>query len=278
MKTLDINKVVGRNLTIIPRGYYSTTVEHDSLILWQDTNRFSWFSKGIHGSPIDWLYLVEGLDKAEVEDLLEDDSLSKEFTFISDTEKEVIYPIGSKTYNPYIESRMISEDTAKIFQLETWDKYTIIPLYGYDGNRVGSMLRDQTTNVQWLKYRKIINGRMCNIWPYWLLEISHTAPVILYEGGWSCMRTFQVAKHNNISVIPLAALGTNMGKATVELLTGLDNVSVVLDNDKNKAGLSVKDRLESQKDFNTKWQFILPDKYPDEMSDNELLYLIRNII
>ena len=273
--TLDINKIIGRNFTLIPKGSYYTTAEHDSLILWQDTNRFSWFSKGIHGRPEDWLNLVEGLNKEEISELIDSEEFSKEFSFDSYEKPPVNYPIGPKIYNEYIKSRNITPEVAKIFGLESWGDNTLIPLYNYYGKRCGSMIRDHSTNFSWLKYRKIADDEICNLWPYWLLEKTHTKPVILFEGAWSVMRYYQVASQH---IVPVALLGTSANKRTIELLTGVDDVFIVLDNDKNKSGLSVKDCLEGYKDFNNKWTFVLPDKYPDEMSEAEIYRLLRAIL
>jgi len=58
--TEDIVSVIGRFFTIKRRGRLYTTVEHDSLIIWPDTNSWYWYSRGIGGGVRAW-YRLWGL-------------------------------------------------------------------------------------------------------------------------------------------------------------------------------------------------------------------------
>lgn len=260
-------------------GNTLSTVEHDSLVIWPSTNSFTWFSRQISGGPYTWLKYVLHLDDYEIEEYLE---LVPELNIthlFSESEQtiEVRYPIGQRRHCEYFTQRGINENTSTFFDLEVYQSDVIIPLYNYFGNRCGSLLRKSDTNDVSKKYRKIINEEVCNLWPNKLLKERFTKPVYVFEGTWSVMRWWQVAGD---SITPLALIGLTAGTETIALLNGIENVTFILDNDKeSKAGLTVFNRIIKEKNYNKNlgWKFVIPPKYPDEMTDEEILIMLNEI-
>ncbi len=56
--------LIGQTFTIIGHGSVLTTVEHDSLKIWKETNSWYWFSKGMGGDVLDWYQHIHRCDLA----------------------------------------------------------------------------------------------------------------------------------------------------------------------------------------------------------------------
>lgn len=273
---IDIVDLIGQSYTIVDHSSNTkSTLEHDSLVIWPESNSYHWFSRGIGGGPYHWLKYEIGMPEKEIEDYLEESSIftvyQQEQTFAKS------FPLGHKRYHKYIASRNITEQTATFFGLEVWNENILIPLYNLKNQRCGSMIRDIHTNAQHLKYRKIISSEPTNLWPYEFLKKRFDVPVFIFEGAWSVMRWYQVVGE---SIVPLALLGTNANNDTMELLNNVDNVTFIIDNDiKSNAGDNVYNKIIKNPNFKytSGWQFIRPEIYPDEMSDKQIRWLLRFI-
>lgn len=252
-----------------------TTVEHDSLIIWPETNSFTWFSRNVSGGPYVWMRYILELSEVEIDDYLDGVDIGLLTLSKYATEFEVRFPIGTKEYCEYFEKRNINRETALHYGLEVYRNDVIIPLYDSFGKRCGSLLRKTDTNDLSKKYRKIIADTPCDLWPYKSLMLRYDKKVLVFEGAWSVMRWHQVLGDE---IIPLALIGTNIGDRVTSILNGAD-VTFVLDNDeKSKAGLNVYKRIKSQLGYkHQKWNFLLPPKYPDEMSDDEIKIIMNEI-
>lgn len=252
-----------------------TTVEHDSLIIWPETNSFTWFSRNISGGPLTWMKYVLFLSDPEIEDYLNGVDIGLLTLDKYSIEFETRYPVGAKEYCEYFAQRNINPETALFYDLEVYHDDVIIPLYNTFGKRCGSLLRKVNTNDTSKKYRKIINDTLCDLWPYKSLLNRYEKPVLVFEGTWSVMRWHQVLGNE---IIPLALIGTNIGDRVTSILNGA-NVTFILDNDvKSKAGLKVYERIKKQIGYKYQnWKFLLPPKYPDEMSDEEIKIIMNEI-
>ena len=251
-------------------------MQHSSLIVWPATNSFYWYSMAIGGGPEVWLHKVLDVDPSELQEYLDDPAFFREFKYDLLPDVEVNIPLGSVKYNSYIESRGVSEATAKFFKIEVLGEDVIIPLYGNDGSRVGSMIRKHDTDLNYLKYRKIISDKMCGLWNNNFVQQRFDDNVVIFEGAWSVMRWWQVAKENNINIVPMAILSTAVINA-LPLLYNLHNVTFILDNDEGSgAGTTVYDNIVVHEGINN-WSYYQPGIYPDEMNDNQILYMLNTI-
>lgn len=59
---LKIEDLVAEMFTLAGRGRVLTTVEHDSLKVWLDTQSWYWFSRGVGGDVFDWYQLMRRCD------------------------------------------------------------------------------------------------------------------------------------------------------------------------------------------------------------------------
>lgn len=62
---LSIVDLVAESFEVTGRGRTRSTKEHDSLILWPETNTWHWYSRGIGGDVIDWWQHIHRTDFAE---------------------------------------------------------------------------------------------------------------------------------------------------------------------------------------------------------------------
>jgi hypothetical protein len=281
-KLLDIVTLVNNSgYSVVKKGSTTmTTVEHDSLIIWPERNHFSWYSRGLYGGPLEWLRYVENVSDEALPDYVKDINITDLRIKLIEQEFVDEFPKGHVAYAPYFQERNISEETARLFMLEKYNDDVIIPMYNNKGVRCGSLIRRHDTNISHEKYRKPLSEPSCNLWPYWMLKYMHDKPVFVFEGAWSAMRWYQVAEGK---IATLAFIGINANHETLELLNGVKNVTFVLDRDpESEAGNLVMTKLKSTPGYMGKhlgWKFLMPHKYPDEMTDDEVKwYLARKEI
>lgn len=272
--TVDIVQLINTTFDVVElAGGKLSTSEHDSLIIWPETNTFFWYSKRIGGGPYQWMKDVLVLPYTEMDAYVEE--LEEFVPPAEELEFMLRYPVGNVGYNSYIKSRNVTMETANRYRLEVWGENVIIPMYGIRGFRAGSLVRRYDTDIQWLKYRKYQSSEICNLWPYTDLSTIFDKPVFVFEGAWSAMRWHQVT---NGEITTLALIGTNANDDTLELLNNVENVRFILDNDpESKAGEGVYERIINNSKYNKQlgWKFILPPEYPDEMSDKNIMRILH---
>lgn len=68
----DLAQLIGQTYTLTGRDGARTrsTVEHDSLIIWTDTNTWRWFSQNIGGDCLDWVQHRDGCTLADAIEIL----------------------------------------------------------------------------------------------------------------------------------------------------------------------------------------------------------------
>ena len=275
---LSIVKLIQLDYTLLKHSANTLrAAEHSSLVVWPETNSFSWFSQEISGGPTEWLKDVCGFSDEDISEICKDQSL---FGTLSNNTTQTLarsYPLGKIVPNKYIQDRGVSFETQKHFGIEIYEDNILIPLYSpptlLGADRIGSLIRRTDTNEGWLKYRKIITEEMCPLWPP--SEISkryEVDKVFVFEGAWSVMRWWQVAKNSSLAFVALLSTATS---TATNYIYNIDNVIFVLDNDKNKAGLSVHNRIKETKNYNPAWKFILPSIYPDEMTDSQIKLMLE---
>lgn len=256
MAILDI---IGSEFTIIPEGAHYTTLEHDSLKIWPERDRFMWFSQQFGGDSMTWLTQHTGLDAKTASQEL-DNFLAQLFL---ESEPNVVpyYPIGSRKYCSYFEKRNITPETAENFELEVTNEGVIVPLYNILGKRCGSLLRREHTDINYLKYRKLYAEEPSPLWPYSHLK-DRSKPLFIFEGAWSVMRWTQVCPNINA----LALIGTYVDKQVLGLLNRRSPI-LILDNDTSGAGDIVKQQFDHYFPGLDSFKF---NTYPDEMDDEQI--------
>lgn len=268
------------------------TGEFDSVVLWEHTNSYRRFSISKSGGIKEFLRYVVGMPESQIlEDYgdIAEDNLTKalrSYTKIkSDTGyslQDIIYTEG---YNQYIESRMISKDTASYFGLEVNGQDAIIPLYDNTFQRVGSLYRHSSPQVKGDRYRTQLasNYEKPCVWPFTELKnLKGNSVVVLVEGAWSVMRIHQVIKPHLPNILPLATLGTNI---TEELKEYLYDFPIICILDDDSGGKHVADTLLKwhKKDieiYNPYFKSLLKSNqssYIDDLTDKQLLSLFKEI-
>jgi len=273
--------LIGSDLTLVRlSNTVYTTVEHDSIRIWPDTNSYYRFSQGQGGGPLHWLITWRGLSFEEAKLFLEDypeelDPLKK-LDILSSSSKDLgqglepHHVYGNRIYHPYIEGRNISEETAKRYSLEVIQDSILIPINDSRG-RCGAIIRN-TQKEKKDKYRKYFLREAPLLWPYddWQ-NAKSSDTVFVFEGAWSVMRFYQVL-HDKGNYVFLALLGAVADYKLISYLNGL-NVIFVLDNDDAGKGMGQKLYQFEQK----KWSMFMPNVYPDEMTDEQIVKFIEKV-
>jgi len=133
---VPIEIIVGKDFTLNGNGRYKRGIEHDSLVVDLQTNRFYWNSIGISGNALDWLTKVKGLSYRESLEELQKYSGLPFTNIIEKLETPVpIYPklletfheLG-KSYRDYWYSRGINDATIDHFKLGYTGRAHVIPI------------------------------------------------------------------------------------------------------------------------------------------------------
>lgn len=277
MESLDILDVIGKDFKIkkISNGLYST-VEHDSLRIWKDTNSWYWYKNNVGGDAINWLKYRHHLtdeqinERYEVYDYSTDPfkvtTLNK-YTITDDVDIHQLY--GKKEYSDYIRNRGINYDTFQKYNLEMINNYyALIPLFDRVGKRIGAMHRKLDDALSGPKYKKYFtNTTTPFIFNLKKLNNRNKCDTILvFEGAWSVMRFEQVLGD---TVLGIATLSNKFNDTYLfELLNGFNNVFFVLDND--VAGQQLIKKHPTLK-------YIIPSIYPDELTDEQIVKVSERI-
>lgn len=268
------------------------TGQFDSVVLWEHTNSYRRFSKSVSGGVKEFLKYIVGMSESEIQSEygdIGDDSLVKSLRHFDRTKMDTGYSlqdiIYTEGYNQYIESRMISEDTAKYYHLEVNGHDAIIPLYDNQFKRVGSLYRNSSPLVKGDRYRTQLAGtneKPC-AWPFTeLKKLKRDSVVVLVEGAWSAMRLHQVVVPYLPKLLPLATLGTNI---TQELKDYIYEFPIICLLDDDTGGKHVSETLIKwkRKDieiYNPYFSNLAQSNqssYIDDLDDKKLLSLFRVI-
>lgn len=272
----NIIDVIGEDLSVyrMANGLY-TTKEHDSLIIWESSQTFTWFSRQIYyGNIAKWLEIYRNYTPEEVKDAVIDlpseVNLSEIHHYESIDMRQLLCPKLSEN-NEYLQSRNITDITAKQFGLEESQDYIVIPIEDYNGERAGIICRYMYSDNKKEKYRKLFVKAIPPLWPikHWR-TLTPDKIVLVFEGAWSTMRFTQVLKFDDMVCFSL--LGAQFNHDIINMLNGIKTVIFILDNDDTGQRLG-----EKVKELCPSWYCIKPSTYPDEMTDTQIIKF-RDII
>lgn len=262
----------------------------DSLVIFGNTNSWYRYSTQQSGGPKQFLTQIIGLSYSEANDIVGEDEDNTLLKFQSPTAHEHHTGLslrdvcGEPGYNKYINSRMISEDTAKYFGLEVdFVGNVYIPLYDTQ-KRIGSLMRRTDTNEKHLKYRFL----MCDgfVRPFCfdmplLQERNGNSIVVLVEGCWSLMRIHQVVKPLYPNLLPIATIGTNLTEDLYSYIYDLP-IYAILDDD--EGGKTYTEQLNQWRNRGANIEILQPKDsrgfsiYPDDLTDKQLKTLFNTIM
>lgn len=268
------------------------TGEFDSVVLWEHTNSYRRFSISKSGGIREFLRYIVGMPESQIlEDYgdIEEDNLTKALRSYTKVKTDTGYSLQDIVYTPgynqYIESRMISKETAAYYGLEVNGQDAIIPLHDNTFQRIGSLYRHSSPQVKGDRYRTQLTGnkeKPC-VWPFTeLKKLKGNSIVVLVEGAWSVMRLHQVIKPRYPNIVPLATLGTNIAQELKDYIYDFPMICIL---DDDTGGKHVSDVLLawSKKDkeiYNPYFKNLLcsnQSSYIDDLSDKQLLSLFKVI-
>lgn|SRR5574341_184156 len=147
-------ELVNEDYTLIKRGSYYSTIEHDSLVIDPKKDLFFWNSQNIIGDSYTYLRKVRGLNHEKSVEILQTvtpfielKSLDNEvFDLPNEVLVSVFYEYGKEYRDYWHNYRGYTDNTIDKFKLGYTGKYWVIPLYhnsvfknfqcrGYDINR-----------------------------------------------------------------------------------------------------------------------------------------------
>jgi len=258
---VPVDKIIAHTFRLKGNGRYLRGIEHDSLVIDLEKNRFYWNSLGISGSALDWLMKIKGMSYRSAFEALQKYS-GLPFTRILDKidEPTPIYPklldtfynLG-KHYREYWYRRGFTDETINYFKLGYTGKAYVIPVI-VDGKLENFQCRigqgDKKRIWNWAKDRTAI--------PFNVDHGFYSKFVFLTEGLPDAMIMHQI-RFPAISQIsgPYA-----WNKDWNKYIIGYDQCYVIYDND--KAGM-VGARRTANKLLNRGyilfWPNFMPDKY-----------------
>ncbi len=274
---LSIIDVISDYFTVIHKGgnKYST-VEHDSFVIFPQTNSFCWFSASIAGGIDVFLRDVVGLSVDEIHRYTNGYILSSPLSIgISNNEQFTLDPnqyLGAPAIdNKYlINERMLSNETISRYKLECSTDRIIIPINTLRGKRIGSQFRYLDGSKP--KYRTMLMENKPTLWPMPdLFLVPQHDIVLIFEGAMSVMRFYTVDK----TVLSFGMYGNIKSRKQIESIKSLigDTAVIVLVADPDAAGLMTAAKHLTGTGIKT----YVPDGYPDEISDDEIKATIKNI-
>jgi hypothetical protein len=128
--------IIAKDYTLIRKGNYYTTEEHDSLVIDPQKGTFYWNSKGIFGNEVDYLIKVKGFSYPQATHYLT--TIDDDFNFqVYEVQPEtpnpalvdIFYEYGKDYQDYWKEYRGYTEDTINKFKLGYTGKYWVIPIY-----------------------------------------------------------------------------------------------------------------------------------------------------
>lgn len=269
------------------------TGEFDSVVIWGKTNSYRRFSISKSGGVREFLKYIVGLSDSEIENeygIIASDNLTSTLRSYKRSKQDTGYALQDILYTPgynaYIESRMLTEETARFYNLEVNGEDAAIPLYEHR-DRIGTLYRNSASQVKGDRYRTMLVGtheKPC-VWPFpHLYNLRKNNVVVLVEGAWSVMRIHQVIKPLLPNIVPLATLGTNL---TDELRDYLYEFKIIAILDDDTGGNQVASTLKEWMKLGLKIESYLPSftqvnhydqsSYVDDLSDKQLIKIFRAI-
>lgn len=269
LKTISVVEVIQRKFNLRKCGYkYYKGIEHDSLVINTEENKFYWNSQGISGGPLDWLLTVEGLSmRSALKVLNEVSGLPVSHVALIDVDRpppilqsliNVFYDLG-KFHRGYWYNRGFTDQTIDKFKLGYTGNAHVIPIV-YNGVldnfqcRIGAGV---TKKVWWWSRRKpaLFNS----------LATLNSDYVILTEGSIDAITLDQLG-FPAISANCLNYWDNAWNKHIIKT----NAVYVLYDNDTagNSAGAKIVKRL-----LNRGRLVLWPNKYMEEKDDVNKLFL-----
>ena len=133
---VPIEAIVARDFALKGNGRYKRGLEHDSLVVDLQTNRFYWNSAGVSGNALDWLTKVKGLSYRNALEVMQKYSGLPLTNVLEKLEEpvpiypkllETFYDLG-KSHREYWYKRGINDDTIDHFKLGHTGKAHVIPV------------------------------------------------------------------------------------------------------------------------------------------------------
>ncbi len=273
---LSIIDVISDYFTVIHKGgnKYST-VEHDSFVIFPQTNTFCWFSEGIAGGVVIFLRDIVGLSTDDIRKYTDGYVLSNPLSIGIEPE-QLLYLSPNEylgypaTDNSYLHNRGISNTTISKYGLEASNDRIIIPIHTLRGKRIGSQFRYLDGSKP--KYRTMVMEKKPVLWPMpKLFDVPNHNIVLLFEGAFSVMRWTQV----DPSVLAFGMYGTVKSHAQLRSIHNLigDTAKIVVVLDPDEAGISTAAKYLP----GTGIRSYVPTLYPDEMNNAQILQELDSI-
>lgn len=142
---------------------WGRSIEHSSLVVNEEAQRWFWNSENIGGTALDYLVLVRGLEKKAAEKILETRGRIITGSFFDPTNEEKFYMPQEKLVDllwelgkgnrQYWYDRKLTDKTVDRFRLGFYNGWSLIPLYRNDVFINFQMRRDKPNKAitQWYK-------------------------------------------------------------------------------------------------------------------------------
>ncbi len=267
--------------------------EHDSVILFEETNTYHRFSNGETGDVYKFLRNIVGLTHDQAKEYYNDSAERKASLLETlrrtqkvqkideDSGYEYHEFVGKPGYNQYIESRNISKTIAEFYNLEIDGDDVLFPLYDDNLKRIGSIKRFAHAKHKNDRYRTyILHGydKPCCWDMRQLVNLTPNQIVVLVEGTWGVMRIKQVVGH--LPIVPIATMGTNIKPELFDYINR-NRIIAILDDD--TGGERYKKQLQMQRNKGKMIQEVTLNNngkniYVDDLSDRQILKLFNNLL
>lgn len=149
-----LKKLVGSRFNVVGSGRYLKTLEHDSLVIDTEKDYFYWNSKGIRGTPLDWLVKIENFPLNTAKEILnsllfavteydlkEEKAEENQSFDLNEDIVEYFYENGL-TNREYWYKRKFTDRIIEEFKLGYYNGWYTIPIYVDGKLRNISMRRD----------------------------------------------------------------------------------------------------------------------------------------
>lgn len=123
---MNLEELIGQDYTITGKGRYLKTLEHDSLVIDTERQRFFWNSRNLYGGIYDWLIKVKGLSHEEAKEhklqepaLLFDRAVEhkKDSIVVMPELVEIFYNLGKQHREYWYNERGYTDETIDRFKL-----------------------------------------------------------------------------------------------------------------------------------------------------------------
>jgi len=265
--------------------------QFNSVVLFEDNNTYHRFSSGETGDIYKFLVNIVGLKPNEAVEFRGDVQREKSLLEVlhkslkeQKKSERVGYDyeefIGRPGYNAYVESRNITESTARFYGIEIDGPDVLFPLFNDRMKRVGSIKRHAYAATKADRYRTFLlhgHDKPC-CWDFrQMLQLTPDTTVVLVEGTWSAMRIKQVCGH--FPIVPFATMGAAIQPELFDYIYQ-NKIVAILDDDtggeRYTRQLQVarkKGIIVTEVKLNNKGQNI----YVDDLTDSQMLKLFSKL-